>query len=128
MPEAFPHGRPGIITPHYTKLDQHARAANRAIFTGAVLPPPFEQLCHDDLQALPLLHMPIHYPSKLAVAGSNSTRPLHNRALTGCTHSCVLGMGSCRPGGVPLQHIFAHACLVSCIGSLSVLLICTALA
>lgn len=37
MPEAFPHGRPGIITPHYTKQGRHARAANSAIFTGAVL-------------------------------------------------------------------------------------------
>jgi hypothetical protein len=90
--------------------------------------PPCEQQYHVDLQDLPLLHMPFHYPSKLAVAGSKSTRPLHNGSLTGCTHACVLGLGSCRAGGVPLQHNFAHGCLVSCTCSSSVLFICTALA
>ena len=32
MHAAFPHGSPCINYGHYNKLDQHAKAANRAIF------------------------------------------------------------------------------------------------
>ena len=88
---------------------------------------PCKQQCNLDSQAPPHLHMSSHYTSMLAVAGSKYTRAVHNHALTGCTHNRGLGLGSCRSGGVPLQHIFALGCLVSCTCSLCVILICIAL-
>lgn len=77
---------------------------------------------------MPHVHIPSHYFSVLAVACGKCPRALlaESHRVSAC--ACLLVLDRCSSSEVPLQRNLAQGCIVRLMGSVSGLLISTALA